>query len=74
MYRLVELVSETGRPDIFKSSHPVGQSHFLRFLTLRPVGLSCFYKKWERVCSLSDSSIFQTKEQAVNRVAQPMLL
>jgi len=48
------------RPTVIKIS--VGQSYFL---TLRPVGRS---QNFGRTKSIIDSSIFHTKERAVNRV------
>jgi|AntAceMinimDraft_1070359.scaffolds.fasta_scaffold18324_2 hypothetical protein len=55
-------VSETGRPVVFKSSHPVGHKHFLDSET----GRSVVFKG--RTKSFSDYSIFHPKEQAVNRI------
>jgi hypothetical protein len=57
------VLSETGRPVVCKTSHPVGKNHFHESKTGRP---GVFKGRAE---SLSDSNTFHTKEQTVNRVA-----
>jgi len=56
-------LSETGRPVVCKTSHPVGKNHFHDSETGRP---GVFKGRTE---SLSDSDTFHSKEQTVDRVA-----